>query len=151
MGLISYYEKNRSSTLAQTHSAPSTHAAQRAPAALLRSVLGFCGFAAVFGLAHLLLIDITKVSGYVFFGVVAGVPLVIAAVLVVLAGDRAAAFKRFGFGALMCVCAIPVIYLARVVPESSRQTVRNLLGLPFLALAVVGPEIVRSVRRQRTA
>ena len=136
--------------MARPHSALSTHAAQRAPAILQRSALGFCGFAAVFGLAHLLLIDITKVSGYVFFGVVAGVPLIIAALLIALAGDRTAALKRFGFGALMCVCAIPVIYLARVVPESSRQTVRNLLGLPFLVLAVVGPEIVQSVRRQRT-
>jgi hypothetical protein len=134
--------------VARPHPALSAHTAQRAPAAL-GAVLGFCGFAAVFGLAHLLLIEITKPSGYVFFGTVAGVPPALAAVLVALAGDRVAALKRFGFGALMCACAVPVIYLARVVPESSRQTVRNLLGLPFFALAVVGPEIARAVRRQR--
>jgi hypothetical protein len=99
-------------------------------------------------LAHLLLIDITKPSGYVFFGVVAVVPLVVAAVLIGLAADRAGALRRFGFGALMCACAIPFIYLARLAPESSRQTVRNLLGVPFLALAVVGPEIARSVRQR---
>lgn len=114
-----------------------------------RAALGFCGFATVFGLAHLLLVDITKLSGYVFFGVVATVPLVITAILLVFAGDRAAAMRRFGFGALMCVCAIPFIYLARIAPESSRQTVRNLLGLPFLVLAVVGPELVQALRRQR--
>jgi hypothetical protein len=112
-------------------------------------VLGFCGFVTVFGLAHLLLIDITKLSGYVFFGIVATVPLAIMAILLVYAADRAAALRRFGFGALMCVCAIPFIYLARFAPESSRQTVRNLLGLPFLALAVAGPELVQAVRRQR--
>jgi hypothetical protein len=135
--------------MARSDSVSSTTRPEGTRSVLQRSALGFCGFAAVFGLAHLLLVEITKPSGYVFFGIVAGMPLVVAVVLLALAGDRAAALKRFGFGALMCICAIPFIYLARMVPELSRQTVRNLLGLPFLVLAVVGPEIVRSVRRQR--
>lgn len=109
-------------------------------------IASLCGFVTVFGLAHLLLIHITKPSGYVFFGTVAVVPLVIFAVVYVLVADRRAALMRFGFGALMCVCAIPAIYLARFAPEASRQTVRNLLGLPFLILALIGPAPLRSLR-----
>jgi hypothetical protein len=137
--------------LAQSHASVHTQTPRTSPALFQHMALGFCGFVTVFGLAHLLLITINKPSGYVFFGTVAAVPLVIAAMLLAFAADRAAALRRFGFGALMCVCAIPLIYLARVVPESSRQTVRNVLGLPFLALAVAGPEIARMVRRQRAA
>jgi hypothetical protein len=93
----------------------------------------------VFGIAHLLLIHITKPSGYVFFGTLATVPLLIAALLACVVSDRRRVLTRFGFGALMCVCAIPVIYLARFAPESARPTVRNLLGLPFFMLALIGP------------
>lgn len=103
----------------------------------------FCGFVTVFGIAHLLLIQITKPSGYVFFGVLAAVPPLIAALLWGFADtrhrDRRTILTRFGFGALMCACAIPVIYFARFAPESARPTVRNLLGLPFLILALIGP------------
>lgn len=102
---------------------------------------GVAGFFVVFGVAHLLLVQITKPSGYVFFGIVATVPILVAAALLVVTADRAAALRRFGFGALMCAAAIPVIYLARFAPESSQQTVRNLLGVPFLVLAVTGPGI----------
>lgn len=137
--------------LARSHASVHIQTARPSSALLQHVALGFCGFVVVFGLAHLLLIDITKPSGYVFFGTVASAPLVIAAALLAFTADRAAALRRFGFGALMCVCAIPFIYLARVVPESARQTVRNLLGLPFLALALAGPEIARIVRRQRAA
>ncbi|MGI8855391.1 MAG: hypothetical protein ACR2JW_06550 [Thermomicrobiales bacterium] len=98
-----------------------------------------CGFVAVFGIAHLLLIHITKPSGYVFFGTVAAVALLVAAALYGVARDRRAVRARFGFGVLMCACAVPVIYLARFAPESARPTVRNLLGLPFLILALIGP------------
>ena len=123
-----------------------------------RSLIAHCslliaslsGFVAVFGIAHLLLIHITKPSGYVFFGIVAAVPLLIAAVLYGVASDRPAMLARFGFGALMCACAIPVIYLARFAPESARPTVRNLLGLPFLILALIGPgPFARSIGRNR--
>jgi hypothetical protein len=99
----------------------------------------FCGFVTIFGMAHLLLIHITKPSGYVFFGTLATVPLLIAALLWAFTSDRYAVLTRFGFGALMCACAIPVIYLARFAPESARPTVRNLLGLPFFILALIGP------------
>jgi hypothetical protein len=116
-----------------------------------QAALGFCGFAMVFGLAHLLLVQITKPSGYVFFGVVAAVPLMVVAAVLAFAADRTAVLRRVGFGALMCACAIPFIYLARFAPEASRQTVRNLLGVPFLALALVGPEVMQMVRRQRSA
>jgi hypothetical protein len=109
-----------------------------------------CGFVAVFGIAHLLLVHITKPSGYVFFGTLAAVSLLIGAVLYGVASDRRALVARFGFGALMCACAIPFIYLARFVPESARPTVRNLLGLPFLVLALIGPgPFARFVRRLR--
>lgn len=109
-------------------------------------IAALCGFVTVFGIAHLLLIQITKPSGYVFFGTVAVIPLVIFAVVYGLIADRRAALMRFGFGALMCVCAIPVIYLARFAPEASRPTVRNILGLPFLALALIGPAPLRALR-----
>jgi len=102
---------------------------------------GSCGFVAVFGLAHLLLIHITKPSGYLFFGTLAVVPLLGAGLLCGFARDRRAVLARFGFGALMCACAIPAVYLARFAPESARPTVRNLLGLPFLILALIGPAI----------
>ena len=112
-------------------------------------IASLCGFIAVFGIAHLLLIHITKPSGYVFFGTLAAVPLLVTAVLCGLATEGLAVLRRFGFGALMCACAIPVIYLARFAPESARPIVRNILGLPFLILALVGPAILRrsSVRR----
>lgn len=122
--------------MARSHSALSTQ-----PFALPRAAAGVCGFFVVFGLAHLALIEITKPSGYVFFGLVAAVPLAVGAALIARAADRPATGKRFGFGALMCLSAIPVIYLARFAPEGAQQTVRNLLGLPFLVLAMIGPGI----------
>src|SRR6476646_5308631 len=82
-------------------------------------IASFCGFVTVFGVAHLLLIHITKLSGYVFFGTLATVPLLIAALLWLFTSDRRTVLTRFGFGALMCACAIPVIYLARFAPESA--------------------------------
>jgi Na+/proline symporter len=102
-------------------------------------IASFCGFVTVFGVAHLLLIHITKLSGYVFFGTLATVPLLIAALLWLFTSHRRTVLTRFGFGALMCACAIPVIYLARFAPESARSTVRNLLGLPFFILTLIGP------------
>ena len=102
-------------------------------------IAAFCGFVTVFGVAHLLLIHITKPSGYVFFGTLATVPLIIAALLFGFVSHRRTILARFAFGALMCVCAIPFIYLARFAPESARPTVRNLLGLPFFILALIGP------------
>jgi peptidoglycan/LPS O-acetylase OafA/YrhL len=114
---------------------------------------GFCGFVTVFGLAHLLLIHITKPSGYIFFGTLAVVPLIGLGLLCSFARNRRAELARFGFGALMCACAIPIIYLARFAPESARPTVRNLLGLPFLILALIGPAIFarRNVRASSEA
>ncbi|MDQ2786374.1 MAG: hypothetical protein M3Y58_15380, partial [Chloroflexota bacterium] len=109
-----------------------------------------CGFVTVFGVAHLLLIHITKPSGYVFFGVLATVPPLIVALLVYIARDRRALLTRFGFGALLCACAIPAIYLARFAPESARPTVRNLLGLPFFILALIGPGVFSRSRRRAT-
>jgi len=113
-------------------------------------IAAFCGFVTVFGVAHLLLIHITKPSGYVFFGTLATVPPLIAALLSCVASDRRAMLARFGFGALLCACAIPAIYLARFAPESARPTVRNLLGLPFLIVALIGPGIFLRSRRQTT-
>jgi hypothetical protein len=110
-------------------------------------IAALCGFVAVFGIAHLLLIHITKPSGYLFFGTLAAVSLVGASLLATFARDRRAVLARFGFGALMCACAVPVIYLARFAPESARPTVRNLLGLPFFLLALIGPGLLRRVRR----
>lgn len=102
-------------------------------------IASLCGFVAVFGIAHLLLIQITKPSGYIFFGTLATVPVLIAAALSGFARDRRAMLARFGFGALMCACAVPIIYLARFAPEGARPSIRNLLGLPFLILALIGP------------
>ena len=113
-------------------------------------VTSFCGFVTVFGIAHLLLIHITKPSGYVFFGTLATVPPLIAALLYCFVSDRRAVLVRFGFSALLCVCAIPAIYLARFAPESARPTVRNLLGLPFLILALIGSGPFRQFRGQKT-
>jgi len=110
-------------------------------------IASFCGFVTLFGIAHLLLVQITKLSGYVFFGTLATLPVLIAALVWAFAGDRRAVLARFGFGALMCACAIPAIYLARFAPESARPTVRNLLGLPFLILALIGPEMLFRSRR----
>jgi len=110
-------------------------------------IASLCGFVTVFGLAHLLLIQITKPSGYVFFGTLATVPPLIAALLSCFVPDRRALLTRFGFGALLCICAIPAIYLARFAPESARPTVRNLLGLPFLIIALIGPGIFLRPRR----
>jgi hypothetical protein len=109
-------------------------------------VASFCGFVAVFGIAHLLLIHITKPSGYVFFGTLAVVSLLAMALLCGFGSDRAA-LTRFGFGALLCACAIPVIYLARFAPEGARPTVRNLFGLPFFILALIGPGVFVRFRR----
>jgi hypothetical protein len=109
-------------------------------------IASLCGFVAVFGIAHLLLIHITKPSGYVFFGTLAVASLLIAALLYGFAPDRRAVLARFGFGALMCACAIPAIYLARFAPEGARQTVRNLLGLPFFILALIGPGLFAHFR-----
>jgi len=113
-------------------------------------IAAFCGFVTVFGIAHLLLIHITKPSGYVFFGVLATIPPLIAALLYCFAPDRRAVLVRFGFGALLCACAIPAIYLARFAPESARPSVRNLLGLPFLILALIGPGVFLRSRRRTT-
>lgn len=125
---------------------------QRVPLATRYSLLAtsLCGFVAVFGIAHLLLIDFTKPSGYVFFGTLAVGSSLIAVVLYGFARDRRAMLMRFGFGSLMCVCAVPVVYLARFAPESARSTVRNLLGLPFLILALIGPGLFRRTRRRIT-
>ena len=83
-------------------------------------------------------------------GIQAFLHLLIEIVLYRVASDRRATLARFGFGALMCACAIPIIYLARFAPDSARQTVRNLLGLPFLILALIGPgRFARSVRPNR--
>ncbi|MHB8646308.1 MAG: hypothetical protein ACYDAR_11020 [Thermomicrobiales bacterium] len=109
-------------------------------------IASLCGFVAVFGIAHLLLIHITKPSGYIFFGTLAAVPLLVTALLYAFAPDRRAVLTRFGFGALLCVCAIPVIYLARFAPERARPTVRNLLGLPFFILALIGPGVFPRAR-----
>lgn len=113
-------------------------------------IASFCGFVTVFGIAHLLLIHITKPSGYVFFGTLATVPLLIEALLYRFTSNRHAVLTRFGFGALMCACAIPVIYLARFAPESARPTVRNLLGLPFFVLALIGPGVFLRFRSRST-
>ncbi len=113
-------------------------------------IAAFCGFVTVFGIAHLLLIHITKPSGYVFFGTLATVPPLITALLYWFVSDRRALLTRFSFGALLCACAIPAIYFARFAPESARPTVRNLLGLPFLILALIGPGIFLRPRRQTT-
>lgn len=109
-------------------------------------IAALCGFVAVFGIAHLLLVRITRPSGYIFFGTLATAAPLIAATVYGLARDRRAILARFAFGALMCACAVPVIYLARFAPESARPTVRNLLGLPFLILALVGPGIFSRFR-----
>jgi hypothetical protein len=121
---------------------------QRGPLVTRYSLLvtSLCGFVAVFGIAHLLLVHITKPSGYVFFGALAAVSLLGASLLYAFARDRRAVLVRFGFGALMCVCAVPFIYLARFAPESARPTVRNVLGLPFFVLALVGPDPLRRAR-----
>ncbi|MCA1666401.1 MAG: hypothetical protein LC793_03185 [Thermomicrobia bacterium] len=111
-------------------------------------IASFCGFVTVFGLAHLLLVHITKPSGYVFFGTLVVVPLAVMALLLLIARDRRGMLARFGFGALMCVCAIPFIYLARFAPERARPMVRNLLGLPFFALALIGPGVFFRIRRR---
>ncbi len=109
-------------------------------------IASFCGFATLFGIAHLLLVQITKPSGYVFFGMLATVPVLITTMVWGFAADRRAVLTRFGFGALMCACAIPAIYLARFAPESARPTVRNLLGLPFFILALIGPGVFANAR-----
>jgi hypothetical protein len=111
-------------------------------------IASLCGFVTVFGVAHLLLVHITKPSGYVFFGILATVPLIVAALLYCFVSDRRAILTRFGFGALLCACAIPFIYLARFAPESARPTARNLLGLPFLILALIGPGLFVRARRR---
>jgi len=119
------------------------------------AICGLCGFLTVFGLAHLALIQITKPGGYVFFGTLALVPSLVTlalARLVPSARSEQRGWQRFGFGAAMCLLAIPCVYLARFFPVETQATVRNLLGLPFFALALVGPGIVRRImRRGQTA
>lgn len=130
---------------------PDAHMREGRPSLIAHAsllIVALCGFVAVFGVAHLLLIHITKPSGYVFFGTLAVVSLLGAAALYGFAHNRRAVLVRFGFGALMCACAVPVVYLARFAPESARATVRNLLGLPFLILALIGP-FLRSRRATR--
>ena len=132
------------------HMTPRAGEPDRQPLATRSSLLAasLCGFVAIFGIAHLLLVHITKPSGYVFFGTLATVSLLIAAALYAFARDRRAMLVRFGFGALMCVCAIPFIYLARFFPESARPTARNLLGLPFFIAALIGPGPFQRARRR---
>src|SRR5947209_5183157 len=112
------------------HLTPRADEPDRRPLVTRCSLLAtsLCGFVAVFGIAHLLLVHITKLSGYVFFGTLAVVSLLIAAALYAFTRDRRTMLMRFAFGALMCACAIPFIYLARFAPEHARPTVRNLLG-----------------------
>lgn len=115
------------------------------------TICGLCGFLTVFGLAHLALIQITKPSGYVFFGTLALVPSLVTLALTWLvrsAGSKGDRWQRFGFGAAMCLLAIPCVYLARFFPIETQASVRNLLGLPFFALALVGPGIVRRIMRR---
>jgi hypothetical protein len=133
-----------------TSSSESNHSRRTSLVAhCLLLIASLCGFVTVFGLAHLLLIHITKPSGYVFFGTLATVPLIIAALLYGFVSERRAVLTRFGFGALLCVCAIPFIYLARFAPESARPTVRNLLGLPFFIVALIGPGVFVRARHQK--
>jgi len=110
---------------------------------------GLCGFLTVFGLSHLALIQITKPSGYVFFGTLALVPPLVTLVLARLTPMPRVALRRFAFGAAMCLLAVPAIYLARFFPADTQATVRNLIGLPFFALALVGPGVARFVRQRR--
>src|SRR4051794_17850732 len=111
-----------------THAPSSQRGSARPLVAFCSSLIAsFCGFVAVFGIAHLLLVHITKPSGYVFFGTLAAGSLLVAALLIGVARERQALLARFGFGALMCACAVPAIYLARFAPESARPSVRNLL------------------------
>lgn len=102
-------------------------------------VCGICGFLSIFGIAHLLLVQITKLAGYVFFGVLALVPPLVAVAVVALLGERRQTWPRYLFGMAMCALAVPAIYFARFAPEASQQSVRNLLGVPFFVLAIVGP------------
>lgn len=115
---------------------------------VLRTVCGLCGFLTVFGLAHLALIHITKPSGYVFFGTLALVPALITLVLARLLSPARNGWQRFGFGAVMCLLAVPCVYLARFFPLETQATVRNLLGLPFFVLALMGPELLRRGMRR---
>ncbi len=112
---------------------------------------GLCGFLTVFGLSHLALIQITKPSGYVFFGTLALAPPLVTLVLTRFTPMPRVAVERFAFGAAMCLLAVPAIYLARFFPTETQATVRNLIGLPFFALALVGPGVARFVRPRRQA
>lgn len=119
-----------------------------ARAIALGVVCGLCGFLTVFGLGHLLLTEITRPSGYVFFGTLAVVPPLVGLLASRFAPSPGRALRRFAFGAAMCLLAIPVIYLARFAPAEAQQTVRNLLGAPFFLLALVGPGLFwRGARR----
>lgn len=110
---------------------------------------GLCGFLTVFGLSHLALIQITKPSGYVFFGTLALAPPLVTLALARFTPKPRIAAERFAFGAGMCLLAVPAIYLARFFPRATQATVRNLIGLPFFALALVGPGVARFVRQRR--
>lgn len=109
---------------------------------------GLCGFLTVFGLAHLALIQITKPSGYVFFGTLALLPSLVTLVLTRLVPPARNGWWHFGFGAAMCLLAVPCVYLARFFPVETQATVRNLLGLPFFVLALVGPGFVQRIMRR---
>lgn len=114
----------------------------------LGAACGLCGFLTVFGLGHLLLTEITRPSGYAFFGTLATVPPLVALLLSRFASPPGDALRRFGFGAAMCLLAIPAIYLARFAPPDAQQSVRNLLGLPFFLLALAGPGVFRRGARR---
>jgi len=131
------------------------HQARSLRQTAILTICGLCGFLTVFGLAHLALIQITKPSGYVFFGTLALVPSIVTLALTWLvpsARSEGHGWRQFSFGAAMCLLAVPVVYLGRFFPVETQATVRNLLGLPFFVLALIGPGIVRRImRRGQTA
>ncbi len=115
---------------------------------VLHTLCGLCGFLMAFGLSHLLLTEITRPSGYVFFGTLAVASPLVGLLAARFAPSFAPALRRLAFGAACCVVAIPAVYLARFAPTEAQQTVRNLIGLPFLALALAEPGLLRrGVRR----
>lgn len=117
----------------------------------LHTLCGLCGFLTVFGLAHLLLTEITKPSGYAFFGTLAVVSPLVGLLAARFAPGFAPALRRLAFGAACCLVAIPAVYLARFAPADAQQTARNLIGLPFFALALVGPGLFRRGARRDDA
>ena len=117
---------------------------------LAHTLCGLCGFLTVFGVAHLLLTEITKPSGYAFFGALAVASPLVGLLAARFASGFAPALRRYAFGAACCLVAIPAVYLARFAPPDAQQITRNLLGLPFFALALVGPGLFRRARRSGT-